>query len=151
MQEGATPSGGQDKVTTLPCVLQNSTLKQHCSKSKVRFLRQGVSLTGLGGNGTDRIFEKVAQVQGLFKRTFGDRLQECSIFSSFKGYAALDMSNRYFMPRGDADDNDICDLGQAVDPQGYLANLADSSFVHTVDNKVSYYERRKTRKDGNYV
>jgi len=117
----------------------------------VRFLRQGISLTGLGGNGMDHIFEKLAEVQGIFKRFFGDRIQDCSIFSSFKGYTTLDMSNRYFMPKEGAHDDDICDLGQAVDPQGDLANLAGSSFVHTTDNKVFYYERSKTGKDGGYT
>jgi len=117
----------------------------------VRFLRQGLSLTGFGETGMNRIFEKVAEVQGVFQRSFGDRLQECSVFSSFQGYLTLDMSNRYFVPREDAYIDDICELGEDVDPQGNLAKLAGSAFVHSSDNKVFYYERRKSGKDGKYM
>jgi len=55
------------------------------------------------------------------------------------------------MPREDTDDDDIWNLGQTINPQDYLANLAGSSFVHTIDSKVFYYECNKTRKDGDYM
>lgn len=121
------------------------------SKNKVRFLWQGVSLTAFGEESMDCVFEKIAEIHGLFQRSFGDRLQDCSVFSSFKNYPALDMSNRYFTAREDAHIDDVCDLGQDVDPQGHLARLAGSAFIHTEDNKVHYYERRKRGTNGDYV
>jgi len=97
------------------------------------------------------ILKKIAEVHGTFKRTFGDRLQECSIISTFKGHPSVEASNRYFTARDDADDDEICELGGDVDPRGHLSSLAGSNFVHTADNKVHYYERQKTGKEGEYV
>lgn len=55
------------------------------------------------------------------------------------------------MARADADSDDICALGEDVDPRGHLLKLAGSSLVHTADNKVCYYERRKSGKEGEYM
>ena len=126
-------------------------LNSHGSKNKVQFLQQGISLTAFGEENMERMLEKIAEIHGLFQRSFGDRLQDCSVISSFKSYPVLDMSNRYFTAREDAHMDEVCDLGQDIDPQGHLARLAGSAFVHTEDNKVHYYKRRKRGTNGDYM
>ena len=63
------------------------------------------------------------------------------MYSDFKGYRALDTSNRYFTPRDDRSDNDIVPLGIKVDSHGFLLQAAGGTYVHTTDNKVYYYEK----------
>lgn len=112
----------------------------------MRFLRQGISLTAFGDKTMEGIFKKIAEIHGTYKRTFGDRLQECSIISTYKEHASVETSNRYFTAQGDANDNKICKLGEEVDPCGHLSSLTGSDFVHMADNKVYYYKCRKTGK-----
>ena len=84
------------------------------------------------------IFKKIAEVHGMYKWTFRDRLQECSIKSTYKGHPSMETSNRYFTAQDDANDDKICELGEEIDPRRHLSSLAGSDFVHTADNKVYY-------------
>ena len=95
----------------------------------------------MGNAAFDHAAINVARIQAIFKRTIGNQLEEDPVYSDFKGYRALDTSNRYFTPRNDRSDNDSVPLGMEVDPHGFLLQAAGGTYIHTADNKVCYYEK----------
>ena len=59
----------------------------------------------------------------------------------YEDFPAIDIANWYFMPRDGADCEEIWPLTAEVDPNGYLAKVAGSTYVHTEENKVYYFEK----------
>ena len=83
----------------------------------------------------------LARIHAIFKRTIGNQLVDDAVHSDFKGYKAIDTSNRYFTPRDGKGDIESVPLGNKVDPYGFLLKAAGNAYVHTEDNKVYYYEK----------
>lgn len=108
---------------------------------KAKFLRQSVTLTAFGNPVFDKPIENIAAIFAIFKRAVGDNIFESAAYSMYEGFPAIDVSNRYFTPRGGADVEDIRPLTEEVDPNGYLAKAAGSTYVHTEENKVYYFEK----------
>lgn len=108
---------------------------------KAKFLRQSVTLTAFGNPVFDKPIENIAAIFAIFKRAVGDNIFESAAYSMYEGFPAIDVSNRYFTPRGGADAEDIRPLTEEVDPNGYLAKAAGSTYVHTEENKVYYFEK----------
>lgn len=101
----------------------------------------------MGNETFNEAIVNLARIQAIFKWTIGNQLGEDPVYSEFKGYRALDTSNRYFTARDDRSENDSIALGTEVDPHGFLQQAAGSAYVHTTDNKVYYYEK-SVSKDG---
>lgn len=92
------------------------------------------------GNATfDDAAVNLARIHATFKRAVGNQLEEDAVHSEFKGYKALDTSNRYFTPRNGRSEG--IPLGIEVDPYGSLQKAAGNAYVHTEDNKVYYYQK----------
>jgi hypothetical protein len=108
---------------------------------KAKFLRQSVTLTAFGNPVFDKPIENIAAIFAIFKRAVGDNIFESAAYSMYEGFPAIDVSNWYFTPRGGADVDDIRPLTEEVDPNGYLAKAAGSTYVHTEENKVYYFEK----------
>lgn len=87
---------------------------------------------------------KIAEVHAFFGRIVGtDRLQACTMSTTFDGTAAVEMSNRYFTPKKNGPDAAAgILLGEDIDPHGHLTRAAGTGYVHTEDNQVHYYERQ---------
>jgi len=118
---------------------------------QARYLRQSLTLTALGRTSFEKILASIARVHTLFDRSIGEnRLQACSIFTTFEDVPAVDMSNRYFTPRTEATISEIMVLGNEIDPQGFLARAAGPNYVHTEENMVYYYEKRQGSQEGGY-
>lgn len=98
-------------------------------------------MTGLGHEAFMKSIESFAKIQELVQRAVGDQLQSCSMLTTFEDHPAVEALNRYFTPSREADASDICEFNVAVDPHGYLAEAQGSNLVHTLDNKVVYFER----------
>lgn len=107
----------------------------------MKYLRQSVSITGMGNETFDNAAVSLAQIHAIFKRTIGNQLEEDSVHSDFKGYKAIDTSNRYFTPKDSKGGMESVPLGNDVDPYGFLLKAAGNSYVHTEDNKVYYYQK----------
>jgi hypothetical protein len=122
-------------------LLTNLNASDRATSKRVKYLRQRASITGMGNATFDRAAVNLARIHAIFKRSIGNQLEEDPAYSHFKGYRALDTSNRYFTPRDDRSDNDSVPLGIDVDPHGFLLQAAGSAYVHTADNKVCYYEK----------
>ena len=109
--------------------------------SKVKYLRQSVTLTAFGNPVFDKPIENIAAIYAIFKRAVGDNLSESAVYSTYEGFPAIDAANRYFTPKNGADSEEIRPLTAEVDPNGYLAKAAGSKYVHTEENKVYYFEK----------
>ena len=72
----------------------------------------------------------------------GDRLAEECVNSMFEEWPAIEVANRYFTPKAVARLEDIRPIGADVDPFGILQRAASSSFVHTEENRVLYFQRK---------
>ena len=107
----------------------------------MKYLRQSATLTAFGNPVFDKPIENIATIFAIFKRAVGDRLSESPVCSTYEDFPAIDVANRYFTHRGGADSEDIQPLTTEVDPNGYLAKAAGSTYVHTEENKVYYYEK----------
>ncbi|KDR79834.1 hypothetical protein GALMADRAFT_62586, partial [Galerina marginata CBS 339.88] len=115
---------------------------------QMKYVRQSVTLTGLGSPAFDAVSVNVAEVHTLFGRIVGaDRLQECSIYTTFEGGAAVEMSNRYFTPSKEAESGAARILSEEIDPLGILTQAAGTEYIHTEDNEVCYYERQGKNED----
>lgn len=97
----------------------------------------------------DAVGANIAEVHALFGRVVGtNRLQACSMYTTFNGSAAVEISNWYFTPK-----NKVADaaagifLGDEIDPLGNLIRAATTGYIHTADNQVYYFERQMKSKD----
>jgi hypothetical protein len=109
--------------------------------SKVKYLRQSATLTAFGNPVFDKPIQNIAATYAIFKRAVGDNLSESALYSTFEEFPAIEVANRYFTPRGGAALEEIRPLTAEVDPNGYLAKAAGSTYVHTEENKVYYFEK----------
>ena len=91
----------------------------------------------------------IAEVHALFGRIVGsDHLQACSIYTTFDGMAAVEMSNRYFTPKNEVPDAAArILLEEDIDPHGNLSTATGNNYVHTAENQVTYFEWQVKNKD----
>jgi hypothetical protein len=106
---------------------------------KTKYLRQSATLTALGNPVFDKAIENIAAIYALFKRAVGDNITENAVYSMYEEFPAVDVANRYFTPKSGADSEEIRPLTAEVDPNGYLAKAAGTTYVHTEENKVYYF------------
>lgn len=82
----------------------------------------------------------MARIQVIFKRAIGSQLQDDGGFSQQDGFTAIDTSNRYFSLRTGSNQNDECLITHEMDPKAYLRKAAGTTYIHTEENRVHYYE-----------
>ena len=116
----------------------------HRPSKKVKHLRQSATVTAFGHSVYDDLIANIATIHSLFRRAVGDCLTEESVNSTFEEWPAVDASNRYFTPKAAARLEDVRPIGRDVDPYGSLSKAASSSFVHTEENKVYYFQRKES-------
>ena len=109
--------------------------------NKAKYLCQSATLTAFGNPVFDKLIENIAAIYAIFKRAVGDNISENAVYSMYEDSPAIDVANRYFSPRGSADPEEIRPLTAEVDPNGYLAKAAGTTYVHTEENKVYYFEK----------
>jgi hypothetical protein len=117
--------------------------------AKYKYLRQGITIGGLGTATFDTALCSAVEVFGHFDRHFNEGyLEPWKPTGSQDGNeSALEASNRYMMPRRDGGNVEI-DFGKEVDLKNILRDMAAASeHMHTEDNEVLYF-RRRTKQDG---
>ncbi|RDB30758.1 hypothetical protein Hypma_005840 [Hypsizygus marmoreus] len=123
--------------------------KPRMSTTKYRYLRQSITISGLGTPTFEDALRSTTEIYGAFDRTF--REGELESWGPSGGESdALEASNRYLTPRRDAPGVTSVPFGEGVDPKHVLLAMAGNDHVHTEDNEVLYYSRR-TDKEGNNV
>ena len=107
----------------------------------MKYLHQTATLTAFGSPVFDKPIENIAEIYTIFKRAVGDNLSQSAVFSTYKYFPAIEVSNQYFTPRSGANSKEIHPLTAEVDPNSYLEKVAGSAYVHTEENKVYYFEK----------
>jgi hypothetical protein len=105
-----------------------------------KFLKQSARITGYGNRSFEKLTTDIARIQAIFKRAVGSQLQDEGGFSQQDGFMALDTSNRYFSLRKESNRDDECLITHEIDPKGYLRKAAGTTYIHTEENRVHYYE-----------
>jgi hypothetical protein len=114
-----------------------------------RFLKQSVQITGYGTQSFDKLTTNMARIYAIFKRTIGPQLQDEAGFSQEDGFVAIDASNRYFTDRFRSRNQDVeCAISDEMDPKGYLRKAAGTTYIHTEENKVYYFEKCEDQNRG---
>ena len=83
----------------------------------------------------------MARVFAIFKRAMGPQLQDDVGTSQEEEFTAIDTSNRYFTARKGENQEPECLITDDMDPKGYLRRAAGTTYVHTEENKVYYFEK----------
>ncbi|KAF8809206.1 hypothetical protein BYT27DRAFT_7232338 [Phlegmacium glaucopus] len=125
----------------LPPVLEKiRTISQAC------YLRQGVTLIGLGTPTFDEAIAAAQEIYGMFDRNVQDAsLEPWSLSSSpITQDRALDVSNRYLTSKRDAPGMVAIPIPATIDPRGVLENLTKEGYVYSKENEVQYYQVHKS-------
>jgi len=118
---------------------------------RYRFLRQGVTLTGLGSPTFTRALEAIKSVHSKFDRQFSEGALEAQGEYNVGNTEPdrLDIWNRYLTPAREARGMQSVSFLPGVDPKGTLRDMAQEDgtcpYVHTEDNQVHFYA---THRDG---
>jgi len=108
----------------------------------IRYLKQGVSITGLGLDHFMSQVDMLPDIAALFIRAVSeDKIEPNTIVGQQDDVTTLNTSNRFFTQRKDTHMGKELHFHRDIDPHGTLTRLLGSGFVHTEENNVSYYER----------
>ena len=111
------------------------------SSKHVRFMKQGVTITGLGIDEFKNQLDMILDVTALFTRAINeDKIQSNTIIGELNELPTLNASNQYFTPKKDALDTKLLAFHKDVDPFGNLTRLLGLDRVHIEENIVSYYK-----------
>lgn len=115
--------------------------------NRYRFLRQTVTLSGLGTPTFDSALRAANEIYGRFDRQFSEGVLEVWASSPVDDNECpcLSLSNRYFTPANEAHGLQAIPFHKGVDPRGILQNMAkgDGKHVHTEDNQVQYFSTKR--------
>ena len=124
--------------------LMNNTdsLKYRRVKSnKYRYLCQGITVIGPHCEAFTNALGVVVEVQALFSRHFKEGQLDKWTPTFIHDDPGISASTRYFQHTSDTLPDDIIPLDDKVDPYRTLSTAAQDGFVHTINNRVEYYER----------
>jgi hypothetical protein len=108
----------------------------------VRFIRQGLSITGLSTPSFKTATENYSKLYALFSRHIEQNtLQQSMVISDFQGHTSVDVSNRYFTPRREGIQENEISFSVEIDPSEVLTKITGTGFYHGEDNFVGYFER----------
>ncbi|KAI1787214.1 hypothetical protein LXA43DRAFT_896598 [Ganoderma leucocontextum] len=120
--------------------------KYHIPQNSSRLidLKQSVTLTGLGVQGFDAAVRGIQNIYQVFANHIsksGGHLREW-VPGRDQQDLTLTFASRYLTSSRDAGEEPLADLAEFVDPFNVLRPLLRGE-VHTVNNVVEYWERRK--------
>ena len=119
-------------------------------REQIKYLRQSISLNGMGTPLFNMCVENVSQGYVILARQIArTRLAPHSIVDAYDGTPSLNFSDRYFTPKKDAPTAKSVPISKEIDPLGTLTTIAGEAFVHTEENVVHYYKRTKDA-DGDF-
>jgi hypothetical protein len=108
---------------------------------RYKFLRQGITITGLGTPTFEKAIETAQEIYEMYKRQFEEGRLEAWSAGDFQGHRTLSPSNRYFTPRKDAPCMEHIPFDRLVDPNGILEHMTKAGYIHGEENIVQYYVR----------
>jgi hypothetical protein len=121
------------------------------SRNKAGFVRQAVTLCGLGAVGYQDTIDGILAIDSYIRRHLPESSVEPMTFISEYGNSGptLDLANRYFTSRKLAPFEPAIPIDDTIDPHGNLGRLAGLDYVHTEENRVEYSELRRNADGAN--
>ena len=115
--------------------------KSRIEGTRIRFLCQGITITGFGTPSFQQSIEGVQLIYELFQcHCPGGKLENWKP-GTHRGFPTLDLSNRYFTPTRDAPNMENVPFDKLVDPFGILEGMIESGYTHGEENTVRYFTR----------
>ncbi|KAJ3526607.1 hypothetical protein NMY22_g10097 [Coprinellus aureogranulatus] len=109
-------------------------------KDKVRFLRQGVRISGLSSLAFETAIQRLQDIVAIWSRCVS-RIQVPSFVGLDDRGAYLDVWNRYFSSRREGGGGPVKALTPEIDPIGLLTSMQDEQYYHGEENSVLYIQR----------
>jgi hypothetical protein len=111
-----------------------------------KFMRQSITLTGLGTDTFNDAIQSIQSIEDLFSRQIGEGRIIPWKMGSYQQWDTIFASNRYFTTGQKLSYIPHVPFHNLVDPDGVLAALIQDNRVHCSDNEVEYYELTKDNK-----
>lgn len=111
------------------------------SEKKPQYLKQGISLTGLGTPSFQKAIDNVYNLFAIFARNVPQGKLQLWSPQEHDGVKALDLSNRIFTSRRDDPTGKAIAMGPLIDPGEKLLSLAGDSLFYGEENVVAYGRR----------
>ncbi|KAF8875565.1 hypothetical protein BD779DRAFT_1450017, partial [Infundibulicybe gibba] len=113
--------------------------KPSVAARRYKFLRQSISVTGIGSPTFGAAVEATHCIFDMFQRQFEEGALHVWETPSDQSHPTLLMSNRYLTPRRDALHMEHIPFEAEVDPHGYLESMIKDGYIHGEENNVEYY------------
>ena len=115
-------------------------IRNHRSTGCAKFLRQSVSLTGLGTPTFDASMQGMLDVYAFFSsHVTCDSMKSCKNCHNYGDNTTIELSNRYFSPVRKMATENCVPFSKDVDPYGILGCLESANNAHCDVNVVEYY------------
>ncbi|KAF8125100.1 hypothetical protein EV363DRAFT_1176464 [Boletus edulis] len=105
-----------------------------------RYLRQAVTLTGLGTSFFENAIETVRGAHTHLARNYPAGRVTPWKPEKFKGQGVLEISNRYLTSRHRQSSSPVVAFQRGVDPKNIISRLANDQYDHLEENQVRYYK-----------
>ncbi|KAF8896010.1 hypothetical protein BD779DRAFT_1466051 [Infundibulicybe gibba] len=142
--DGALPTV-EEAVFTIQGVLMAKDLppiqeKLSQAAARCRYLRQGVTITGLGSPTFELAMNVAVEISRMFDRQFPEgKMEPWGPSTTEMEQSCIELSNRYFTPKRDAPRMSHIPFSAAIDPEGILESIAKAGYIHGEENMVDYY------------
>jgi hypothetical protein len=115
---------------------------------RFKYLRQNISLTGLGSATFSSALDAAQVIYKHFDRQFPEGLLDSwsPMRSTNSSLDSLDISNRYLTPLRDVGGSSLVEsipFHKGVNPRNILSDMARNSHIHTEDNYVEYFSMHR--------
>lgn len=115
--------------------------------NRFKYLRQNISLTGLGSSTFTRALDAAQMIYKHFDRQFPEGLLDSwspTTHATNPSLNSLDISNRYLTPLRDVSSSaESVPFHKGVDPRNILTDMAKNNHIHTEDNYVEYFSTHR--------
>ena len=131
---------------------QTDHARSRPTTKQAKYLRQSISVTGLGIPEFETNIKGLADIYSAFARcVMLDKLAPSGIVDEYNKQSSIELSNRYFTSKKEALLEDCIAISTDIDPQGLLVQAAGNNYVHTEQNAVKYYMRTKEKDNNRFV
>ena len=128
------------------------TTQNRPTTKQAKYLRQSISVTGLGIPEFEKNIKGLADIYSAFGRcVMVDKLAPSGIVDEYNRHRSIEISNRYFTSRKEALAEECVPISTDIDPHGLLVQAAGNNYVHTEQNIVKYYMRTKENDSNRFV
>lgn len=134
------------KPLVYDCMMLLLTLRKRCDErrsNRAKYLRQGISLTGLGTPTFEEALKGILDIYALFSgHVPREKLRPCACIDRYGEFSSIESSNRYFTSIKDCGPTEKhVSFSTEIDPHGVLSSFESTGYIHGENNVVEYYER----------